>query len=105
MIEEAPFLALEIDFYWAVHAGVDPVDLIERTAGRLQVIHIKDKEVHPEEGPIIAAIGEGNMNWPKIIPALEKAGTEWYAVEQDRCLRDPFDCLRSSYEYLKGLTV
>jgi sugar phosphate isomerase/epimerase len=105
LIEEAPELAMEVDFYWVVNAGIDPIDLIERCKGRLSVIHLKDMEVHPKDGPIIAAIGEGNINWPKIIPALQAAGTQWYAVEQDRCLRDPFDCLRSSYDYLAEFTL
>ena len=40
--------------------------------------------------------------WTGIIsmPACEAAGVEWYAVEQDICRRDPFDCLQSSYTYL-----
>ncbi len=105
LVEEAPNLDMEVDFYWVVNAGIDPIELIERCAGRLRVIHLKDMEVHPEKGPIIAAIGEGNINWPKIIPALKAAGTEWYAVEQDTCLRDPFDCLRSSFDYLKNFTL
>ena len=49
---------------------------------------------------MIAAVGEGNLAWDRILPACEAAGVEWYAVEQDVCRRDPFDCLRSSFEFL-----
>ena len=48
----------------------------------------------------MAPVGEGNLDWDGIIPACVAAGVEWYAVEQDDYLSDPFDCLRSSYEYL-----
>ena len=98
-------LALELDLYWVDHAGVNPVRIVERCHGRIPVIHLKDKEVHLEDGPRMAPIGEGNLDWDYIIPACETGGVQWYAVEQDNCYRDPFDCLKSSFEFLtsKGL--
>jgi sugar phosphate isomerase/epimerase len=75
---------------------------MQRCAGRVPVIHLKDKEVVPKDGPVIAAIGEGNLPWNTIVPACEAAGVDWYGVEQDTCRRDPFDCLRSSFEYLSA---
>jgi sugar phosphate isomerase/epimerase len=102
LIEADPSLMLEIDVYWAVHAGVNPIRLFERCHGRVPVIHVKDKEVVPGDGPVMAAVGEGNLDWEGILPACAAAGVEVYAVEQDTCRRDPFDCLRSSYEFLTG---
>jgi sugar phosphate isomerase/epimerase len=95
---------LELDTYWAVHGGADPIVILERCFGRVPVIHVKDKEVVGNE-PVMCPIGEGNLNWDGIIAAGEKAGVQWYAVEQDTCRRDPFDCLKSSFEFLtsKGL--
>jgi sugar phosphate isomerase/epimerase len=53
----------------------------------------------------MAPVGEGNLDWDGIIAAGEEGGVEWYAIEQDVCRRDPFDCLASSFEFLaaKGL--
>ncbi len=93
---------LEIDLYWVQHAGANPERLVRENAGRVPVVHLKDKEVVLNDGPVMAAIGEGNMDWDGILPACEQAGVEWYCVEQDVCRRDPFDCLRSSYQYLSG---
>ena len=101
--EGGPDLMLELDVYWAEHAGLNPVRVIERVHNRLPVIHIKDKEVYGND-PDMAPIGEGNLDWPYLIPELERAGVEWYCVEQDVCRRDPFDCLRSSFDYLSNLT-
>jgi len=95
-------LMLELDLYWVEHAGLNCVRLLERCHGRVPVIHLKDKEVIPKEGPVMAPIGEGNMDWDHILPACEAAGVDWYAVEQDTCRRDPFDCLKSSYEFLRS---
>lgn len=103
LVEEGgPDLCIEMDLYWVEHAGCNCVRWVERCHGRLPVIHLKDKEV-VAEGPVIAPIGEGNMDWEHIIPACKAAGVRWYAVEQDTCRRDPFDCVRSSFEYLANM--
>ncbi len=91
---------LEIDVYWAAHAGVNPPRLFEQLKGRVPLIHAKDKEVI-KEGPVMAPVGEGNLDWDGILKACKAAKVEWYAVEQDTCRRDPFDCIRSSYQFLK----
>ena len=92
-------LMMELDLYWVEHAGVNCVRVLERCHGRVPVIHIKDKEVLAD-GPTIAPIGEGNMDWARILPACDAAGVDWIAIEQDTCQRDAFDCLKSSYDYL-----
>jgi len=97
-----PDFCLEIDVYWAAHAGLNPERLIERCRGRVPVIHIKDKEMVGSEA-VMAPVGEGNLDWPHLLPACAAAGVEWYAVEQDECRRDPFDCLRSSFEFLSQI--
>lgn len=100
----APDLMLEIDVYWLNHGGLNPLRIIESNHGRLPVVHIKDKE--PVGWEVTQApIGEGNIEWEFILPALHRAGTEWYCVEQDDYRRDPFDCLRSSFDYLSDFSL
>lgn len=98
--EGGPDLMLEIDTYWIAHAGADPAAMLTRCAGRIPVIHVKDCEVVSKTGPFMAPVGEGNLNWDAVIEAAEAGRVEWYVVEQDEFLRDPFDCLASSYEFL-----
>jgi sugar phosphate isomerase/epimerase len=93
-------LYLELDLYWIEHAGLNCCRVLERSHGRVPVIHLKDKEVIEGNDPVMAPIGEGNLDWPHIIPACEEAGVVYYAVEQDVCQRDEFDSLKSSFEYL-----
>jgi sugar phosphate isomerase/epimerase len=97
----APDLMLEIDTFWVVKAGVDCAWLLERCAGRIPMIHVKDLEM-AEGGSRMAPVGEGNLPWDDILTAGEKSGVEVYIVEQDDTFRDPFDCLHSSLEYLKA---
>lgn len=94
---------LEMDLFWIWHGGESPAKMIKRGKGRVSVIHLKDKAFYPGENNQagIAPIGEGNMPWEEIIPVCKKNGVKWYCIEHDVCPRDPFDCLRSSYEYLK----
>ncbi len=107
LIEEGgPDLMLELDLYWIEHAGLNCVRIIERCGSRVPVIHLKDKEVIEGKNETrMAPIGEGNMDWDSILPVCHSAGVEWYAVEQDQCYRDPFDCLRSSFEFLSAKSL
>ncbi|MDX2065681.1 MAG: sugar phosphate isomerase/epimerase [Fimbriimonadaceae bacterium] len=100
LLIDAPHLMLEVDTYWLNHAGLDVAAFIRQIPGRIQVIHVKDKEVLPDKGPVMAPVGEGNLHWDGILDACRTGGTEWYVVEQDDCYRDPFDCLSSSFDFL-----
>lgn len=94
-------LMMELDLYWIAHAGVSPEQILDRCHGRVPVIHLKDKEPLPDSNDCcIAAVGEGSMDWARIVPACERAGVDWYTMEQDICPRDPFDCLQSSMDFL-----
>lgn len=107
LIDEAPAdLMLELDMYWVANAGANPEQILGRCHGRVPVVHFKDKEVIPGSSETrIAPVGEGNLDWSGIIAGCRAAGTEWYCVEQDECLRDPFDCLKSSFEFLRGFDL
>lgn len=100
LMDADPILQLEIDTYWVAHAGADPAQLLTLANGRVPVIHVKDMEVVPKEGPVMAPVGEGNLNWATILEAADASGVEWLVVEQDICRRDAFDCLNSSFEFL-----
>ena len=102
------YLQAEIDTYWVQHGGGDPVAWIERLPNRMPVVHLKDMVVafppHERMGSQwMAEVGEGNMNWTRILAACKSSGVEWYAVEQDICRRDPFESLAISYRNLVGM--
>ncbi len=95
-------LCAEIDTYWIQHGGGDAAAWIGGLTGRQHSVHLKDMAVI-EGKPAMAEIGEGNMNWPAIMAACRQAGVQWYVVEQDVCLRDPFESIAISLRYLKGM--
>jgi sugar phosphate isomerase/epimerase len=88
---------LEIDVYWAVVAGVDPVALVRQHAGRVPLLHCKDRA--PGEERRDAPVGEGTLDWPRILAAAREAGTKWLIVEQD----DPRDPLADVERSLRNL--
>lgn len=95
------FLFAEIDTYWVQFGGGDPAAWIDRLAGRQVIVHLKDM-TFADGQPQMAEVGHGNMNFPGILAACERAGVTFAAVEQDICQRDPFESLAMSYTYLKG---
>lgn len=96
-------LNFTLDTYWVQMGGGNPCEWLEKLSGRVECIHLKDLEMVGMEQRM-APIGQGSLNFPKIIEAAEKAGTKYALVEQDNCYgRDPFECLKQSYEYLKTL--
>lgn len=111
------YLQAELDTYWVQHGGGDPVAWIDRLAGRMPVVHLKDMvmlpppsksspnelggDLRPQQA--MAEVGEGNLNFPGILAACRRAGVEWYAVEQDICQRDPFESLAISFQNLAAM--
>lgn len=87
-----------LDTYWAAYAGVDPSGLIKRLGKRASMIHFKDLAV-TEDGKVeISEIGQGNLDWNRIIDSCKDC--EYALVEQDTCKGNPFDSLKISYDYL-----
>ena len=96
--------SFEIDTYWIQHGGGDPAAWIRRcgTNRPMPVVHFKDMMVHKNQ-PTMSPVGEGNLNWPNIIDACREVGVEWYLVEQDSCIGDPFESMAASFRNLKAL--
>ncbi len=90
----------ELDTYWVAHGGGSPVAWIEKCAGRCPVLHYKDFAITLQREQFYTEIGEGNLDWPGINEAAEKAGCVYAAIEQDTCPGDPFDSLAISYKNL-----
>ncbi|TVR51247.1 MAG: sugar phosphate isomerase/epimerase [Puniceicoccaceae bacterium] len=98
-------LKAELDTYWVQYGGGDPVAWCEKMAGRMPLIHLKDYTFTTENKPTFCEIGNGNLDFRRIVAAAEKAGCEWFIVEQDTCPGDPFDSIRQSFDYIRDHLV
>jgi len=96
----APHLKAEIDTYWVQMGGCNPADFVKKYAGRQEIFHLKDFGVASPRTATMFPVGSGNLNWEEIVPAAEEGGVQWFIIEQDLCLKDPFESLADSYHYL-----
>lgn len=106
LLESMPkeIMGVTADTYWLQFAGVDVNDWMTKHADRLPCVHLKDMTPCGAEARM-AAVGQGNINFPAILETLAHNGvTEYALVEQDNCYgQSPFACLDQSYRYLSGL--
>ena len=102
--EEVPagVMGFTFDTFWAQAGGADPAQYLELFAGRIPCIHLKDYAY----GRKMAVVGEGNINFDRVLEMAERGGTEYLLVEQDDCNgEDPFDCLRRSLNNLHAMGI
>ena len=121
----SPAMGLEIDVHWVQRGGLDPVRTLEKYAGRTAMVHLKDYRIGElpessfgllEAGDVtgfmadfknvvqFAEVGEGNLDFPAIIPAAQAAGAQYLLVEQDELYgRTVWDALQTSYDNLVAM--
>lgn len=92
---------IELDLFWAVKAGQDPVALFERDPGRFSLCHVKDMA---DRGGAEAQVpvGQGEIDFARIFAHADRAGLRHYFVEQDNPA-DPLMSIRASYAHLQRL--
>lgn len=91
----------EIDVFFAADTGHDPAALLQKYAGRVKYVHLKEKS-KPGEKAQNTELGRGVIDWPAVFAAADAAGVEWYFVEQNCENRSALDSIRVSYEYLRS---
>ncbi len=91
---------LEMDLYWIVKGGQDPLAYFARWPGRFPMVHVKDSAGPPDHK--MAAVGAGKIDFRKIFVQSDQAGIRHYFVEHDNP-DDPFASIRASYDYLQRL--
>nr|WP_276576359.1 sugar phosphate isomerase/epimerase [Caldicoprobacter algeriensis] len=80
-------LYFELDCAWITFAGADPVYVLNKMAGRVPAIHIKDlvSTNYPNrESVVFTSVGTGVVKTIESVEAAIKIGVEWVVVEQDR---------------------
>lgn len=95
-------LGFTLDTYWVQMGGADVRAWMEKLSGRIPCIHLKDMAVNGWD-PVMAPVGEGNLDFPGILETASRCGVKHLLVEQDTCQGSPFDCLRTSFRNLQGL--
>lgn len=93
----ADFVKMELDLYWIVKAGHDPIEYFGKYPGRFPLWHVKDIEAGTGA---ITEVGHGTIDFDKIFAVRDKAGLKKWFVEQDTSKGDIFESIKASHDYL-----
>jgi sugar phosphate isomerase/epimerase len=94
---------IELDLFWIVKGGYDPLSYFERYPGRFALCHVKDM-ADPAGEQAMVAVGDGDLDFASMFAASGRAGLNHYFVEHDRP-QDSLASIRTSYEYLSALAI
>lgn len=99
---DAKNLKAELDVYWVRYGKHDPIEYINKNAGRIALIHMKDMAAGEERR--FAPVGEGTLDIKGIAAAAKNAGAQWLIVEQDNTYdTPPVEAITTSYNNLKKM--
>lgn len=88
-------VSFQLDLYWAVKGGADPVTFIEKYPGRFCSFHIKDAAEDLEQ----TTVGTGIVDFESVFNIKGKSGATHYFVEDERT-DDPFGNIEAAFNYL-----
>jgi sugar phosphate isomerase/epimerase len=92
---------LQLDIYWTLVGGADPLVLIRQLAGRVPTLHAKELATGADQKD--TTIGDGATPWHELIAAAKAAGTEWFIVEQEDDPANAYRDIRRSLANLQRL--
>ena len=100
----------EMDAGWVVAAGRDPVEVLKAHPGRFRMMHVKDvaKGVEPNFAFRVqtTSVGQGIIDWPRLLAAAYAEGVREYFVEHEPPFARPvLEMLADSYRNLAALTA
>ena len=89
------YVNFQMDLYWVTKAEADPVAYFEKYPGRFKSWHVKDMD---DEGKF-APVGEGHIDFKRILTEKETSGMAKYFVEQDMTWdKKPLEVIKISHK-------
>ena len=103
------FVTFEMDVFWVVHPGQDPVQLLQKHPRRWELMHVKDMRPGTPTGLLTGgsdvrndvAVGSGQIAIPAILRAARQAGVKHYFLEDES--PDAVSQIPSSLRFLGSL--
>ena len=95
------YVNFQMDLYWVTKAGADPVAYFNKYPKRFKIWHVKDMD---DQGRF-APVGEGQIDFTRILAKKELSGMKYYMVEQDRTFDGlkPLEAINISHKGLKKI--
>ena len=92
------------DTYWTARSGVDPARQIADFGERLLGIHLRDlafKKKFLDVVPHDTAVGEGVIDFERVLSAAEAVGCEYMVIEQKT--DNPYENIKLGYDNLQKI--
>jgi len=105
---DAKHVKIELDVGWVVVAQQDPVALLNQYKDRVIALHVKDvaRRESADKEPASVALGEGVVDWKKVISTAKANGTKGFFYEQEAPYTRPIlESVKISGDYLQKLGV
>lgn len=96
----AQVVDLELDCYWALKAGQDPIAYLERYSDRITHLHLKDSKGAPEH--VQADVGDGVIDWRRLLQVGTAARVRHVFVEHDSPA-DAWATVAAGRQYLRSI--
>lgn len=96
----------ELDIYWVVTAGADPVEYLKKYPNRFLLSHVKDrlKDAPSAEREASCDLGTGSINYKEILKIASDNGMKHFILEQERYDgTTPLKAAQTGAKYLKSL--
>jgi sugar phosphate isomerase/epimerase len=102
----SPQIGLCIDTAWAMQIGPrqgNPVEWAKRYAGHIYGVHYKDYVFAPDGRWSDTVVGQGNLNLPAFIQALDSNGFDGMAViEYEADVQNPVPALKNCVQAMRS---
>lgn len=91
----------EMDLYWVVRSGKDPLQLFKENPGRFKMWHVKDMDkLNPA---LNTEIGNGSIDFKPIFKEVKLAGMKHFFVEQENNFAvDSFKSIKTSCDFISN---
>ena len=96
----------EMDIYWVVTGGQDPIAWLKKYPNRFRLCHIKDrkKNIPITEREASVDVGTGSIDFSRILRVAKNNGMEYYIVEQEKYgTSTSLESAKVDAQYLKRL--
>lgn len=103
---DASLVDFEMDMYWVVTAGQDPEAWLKKYPKRFRLCHVKDRTKNATDREATCTLGEGSIDYPKLLKTAKENGMEYYIVEQERYDgTTPLKAAEADAAYMKKLEI
>jgi sugar phosphate isomerase/epimerase len=94
-------VSMEMDLFWVVNAGQDPMKYFEKYPRRFEQWHVKDMDKSDKNRN--ADVGTGAIDFTKIFAVAKKSGMKHFYIEQETYPGSSMDSVKASIKNLLNI--